>query len=62
MSAMHYSGGLFVGDTTWLPGWPCCCSGRRAFAVQKRGNQTDDVSKVDCKACKRQIQRSERQP
>ncbi len=33
-TTMHYSGGLLVGSTTWLRGWPCCCSGHQAESIR----------------------------
>lgn len=57
--ATHYEGGMTIGTTTWLPGWPCCCSGRRAEAIRAAGNLTSDRGRVDCRACLRQLRRHE---
>ena len=58
----HYSGGLIAGDSERLAGWPCCVSGRSAWRIRERGNQIDDIDKVDCKACKRMLLKATRLP
>jgi hypothetical protein len=59
----HYSGGLYYkksnGSTVeMLPGWPACCSGGRAFAIQANGAQTEDETKVTCKSCLRVMEKA----
>lgn len=60
--AIHYSGGMIVGDSERLAGWPACVSGRGAFKVRERGNQTADVDRVDCKACLRLLLKASKLP
>mgnify|MGYP001818171654 CR=1 FL=1 len=48
---IHWAGGLTLPRARMLPGWPCCCCGRKADDVRRQGNQTWDIGEVTCKAC-----------
>jgi hypothetical protein len=48
---VHWAGGARTASTTWLAGWPCCCSGKAAYRIQATGRQTRDPGKVTCVRC-----------
>ena len=52
---MHYSGGVQTSRGEWLSGWPCCCSGDKAEAIEAHGNQTSRHDDVTCAACRRRM-------
>lgn len=62
---IHYSGGVLFasgrdlrGCTTMLPGWPACCSGRRAEAIAAAGEQSTEIAQVTCLRCRHLWQRA----
>ncbi len=57
MSKTHYAGGVTVGNTQWLRGWPCCCSGEKAIKIRVEGNVTFFPDNVTCKACNKTLEK-----
>lgn len=62
---IHYAGGILYcsgrdrrGSTRMLPGWPACCSGRRAEKIAAAGEQSMDIARVTCARCRALWQRS----
>lgn len=60
---VHYSGGVLYctgaqGCTEMLPGWPACCSGRRAEKIAAAGEQSTDIARVTCPRCRDLWQRT----
>ena len=49
---VHWAGGIIHDGGYMLAGWPCCCSGSRAEAIKRAGNQTIEASRVTCKRCR----------
>lgn len=51
ITLIHWAGGVRHAHGTWLPGWPCCCSGDRAERIAAAGNQSRCPSEVTCRRC-----------
>lgn len=54
---IHWGGGLRNATTVWTPGYPCCCSGRRAEMIKYKGSLTTDPDKITCKMCANMVRR-----
>lgn len=48
---IHWAGGVQHARGEWLPGWPCCCSGERAYAIEAEGNLSRAPDEVTCGKC-----------
>ena len=55
----HYSGGIIWEGGNRLPGWPVCCTGDRAERIRDRGHITEWRFMVDCKACKKMLEKQD---
>lgn len=50
---MHWGGGIRLPCKRMLPGWPCCCSGKRADRITNNGRITYDPKQVTCLLCQK---------
>ena len=58
MERIHWSGGIKMmtrkGVDIREKGWPCCCSGARAFSIKRRGMMNGrDPAQVTCQSCRK---------
>lgn len=51
MNKIHWAGGLKLPRSRMLSGWPCCCSGQRAYDIRDAGTLTYARDQVTCKKC-----------
>jgi hypothetical protein len=58
--AVHWIGGVDYDGRLWLPGYPCCCTGKRAQNISRGRHRTTVPALVTCKLCLREMRKDPR--